>query len=85
MNAEGDSTNKVPALDNPAALDAFLASHPAPQSSFCKNETAIDAPRSEGPNTPRNAPCPCNSGLKFKRCCGKNAPPVLGPALKQAA
>lgn len=22
------------------------------------------------PDTPRNAPCPCGSGKKFKRCCG---------------
>ena len=21
---------------------------------------------------PLNAPCPCGSGLKYKRCCGKN-------------
>lgn len=27
--------------------------------------------------TPRNAPCPCGSGEKFKRCCGRNAPAVL--------
>jgi hypothetical protein len=26
---------------------------------------------------PRNAPCPCHSGLKYKRCCGTAAPPVL--------
>jgi len=26
---------------------------------------------------PRNAPCPCHSGLKYKRCCGTDAPPVL--------
>jgi hypothetical protein len=26
---------------------------------------------------PRSAPCPCNSGQKYKRCCGRNAPPVL--------
>ena len=26
---------------------------------------------------PRNAPCPCKSGDKYKRCCGKEAPPVL--------
>jgi hypothetical protein len=32
------------------------------------------------PQTPRNAPCPCRSGEKFKRCCGKNSPPVLGKA-----
>src|SRR6185437_8433666 len=26
---------------------------------------------------PRNAHIPCKSGEKYKRCCGKNAPPVL--------
>ena len=31
-------------------------------------------------STPRNAPCPCRSGEKYKRCCGKAAPPVLYPA-----
>jgi preprotein translocase subunit SecA len=25
----------------------------------------------------RSAPCPCKSGQKYKRCCGRNAPPVL--------
>ena len=34
---------------------------------------------------PRNAPCPCKSGEKYKRCCGKEAPPVLNPVLKKAA
>ena len=29
---------------------------------------------------PRNAPCPCKSGGKYKRCCGKEAPPVLNTA-----
>jgi hypothetical protein len=30
-----------------------------------------DAPRSKpGPN-PRNKPCPCGSGRKYKRCCGR--------------
>ncbi len=32
------------------------------------------------PQTPRNALCPCGSKLKFKRCCGRNAPPVLSRA-----
>ncbi len=26
---------------------------------------------------PRNALCPCGSGHKYKRCCGKDAPPVF--------
>ena len=30
--------------------------------------------------TPRNAPCPCGSGVKYKRCCGQGAPPVLNKA-----
>jgi transposase-like protein len=30
------------------------------------------------PQVARNAPCPCGSGLKHKRCCGAEAPPVLG-------
>jgi hypothetical protein len=43
-------------------------------SSFCKS--AQEAANDEK-TTPRNALCPCNSGHKFKRCCGKDAPPVL--------
>ncbi|MBS1823993.1 MAG: SEC-C domain-containing protein [Acidobacteria bacterium] len=33
--------------------------------------------------TPRNALCPCGSGAKYKRCCGKNAPPVLSRSKSQ--
>jgi hypothetical protein len=29
---------------------------------------------------PRGAPCTCGSGQKFKRCCGKDAPPLLNLA-----
>jgi hypothetical protein len=35
-----------------------------------------DEPNSES-STPRNAPCPCGSGEKYKRCCGRNAPAIL--------
>ena len=38
--------------------------------------TAVPQPRI----TPRNALCPCKSGQKFKRCCGKEAPPALNKA-----
>jgi hypothetical protein len=40
-------------------------------------------PRPQSPDQaiPRNAPCPCRSGLKYKRCCGAAAPPVLSAAL----
>jgi hypothetical protein len=36
-------------------------------------------------STARNAPCPCGSGQKHKRCCGQNAPPVLGESAGIAA
>lgn len=42
----------------------------------------IEAEPAAGQDTPvpRSAPCPCGSGQKYKRCCGRNAPPVLGRA-----
>ena len=29
---------------------------------------------------PRGAPCPCGSGQKYKRCCGRDAPGVINQA-----
>jgi hypothetical protein len=49
----------------------------APMASNCKPAAAVPAPT---PTFPRNAPCRCGSGAKFKRCCGKNAPAVLNRA-----
>jgi len=57
-------------LEDNARIDAMMAMPIPPPvaqpSSFCK--------------TPRNAQCPCNSGQKYKRCCGKNAPAMLHAA-----
>jgi len=39
--------------------------------------TPIPTPPS--PVIARNEPCPCGSGKKYKRCCGTDAPPLLGP------
>ena len=36
--------------------------------------------QSAGAQTPRNSPCTCGSGFKFKRCCGRGAPAVLNLA-----
>ena len=47
---------------------------PAPPTSFCKSAPGTP---NHPTNTPRNAPCPCGSGTKYKRCCGTAAPPVL--------
>ena len=51
-----------------ADVEAILAERK--HSSFCEKPKF----------TPRNAACPCGSGNKYKRCCGKNAPPVLNRA-----
>ena len=64
-----------------AVLDAIMqmpcpssdGPSPAESGSFCKNG-------SEPSQTPRNASCPCGSGQKHKRCCGKDAPAVLHAA-----
>jgi hypothetical protein len=62
---------QVPDLPSTAASFCNPApAAPVPPSSFCEK------PRL----TPRNAQCPCGSGNKYKRCCGKDAPPVLNQA-----
>jgi SEC-C motif len=53
------------------------AATPAPMASNCKPAATVPAPP---PSFPRNAPCRCGSGAKYKRCCGKDAAPVLGRA-----
>ena len=43
-------------------------------------QTAPAQPPAQIQQVARNAPCPCLSGEKYKRCCGRAAPPVLGKA-----
>lgn len=49
-------------------------STPAPQADFAKRTQSEPSP------IPRSARCPCGSREKYKRCCGKNALPVLSHA-----
>jgi hypothetical protein len=69
LNRQTISDYRTDMLQTRAHVDAIFAP-PAPSTaqpgSFCK--------------TPRNAQCPCGSGQKHKRCCGKNAPPLLKAA-----
>jgi uncharacterized protein YecA (UPF0149 family) len=53
------------------ANEVPISSNP-PMETFVTEQT-----RSQPKATPRNAQCPCGSGQKYKRCCGKNAPAVL--------
>ena len=73
-------------LEGPGSFESMIANAVGPQKNPAKQ-----APEHPGaqttkqtqsapatiPATPRNAPCPCGSGQKHKRCCGKNAAPVL--------
>ena len=58
---------------------------PPAASSFCNPVGQVPDLPSTKPaapkNTPRNAPCPCRSGAKYKKCCGGPA----AQALKRAA
>jgi SEC-C motif len=56
---------------NPAAPAAPTAT------SFCNPATTRPAVNK---NIPRNAPCPCKSGAKYKKCCGGPAAAALRPA-----
>ncbi|MBI3850761.1 MAG: preprotein translocase subunit SecA [Verrucomicrobia bacterium] len=48
-------------------------SKPSDIVSEAANELATDKPRPKrsGPKVGRNDPCPCNSGKKYKHCCGR--------------
>jgi SEC-C motif-containing protein len=52
-------------------------------------ETPAAKRTQSGPPDPtqiaRSQPCPCGSGVKYKRCCGRNAPGLSHDALKSAA
>jgi hypothetical protein len=93
QNPTPKSAPQPPPNDGPPNMDALmaLAEHQLAQryresglSSFCNPVSAAPAqPGSfcEKPKlTPRNAQCPCGSGTKYKRCCGKDAPPVMNTA-----
>ena len=41
------------------------------------DQTSAQNEANPTPEHPRNAPCTCGSGLKYKRCCGVSAPPRL--------
>jgi hypothetical protein len=91
--ADQNPTPKPASADGPPNMDALmaLAEHQLAEryresglNSFCNPASETPPPASsfcEKPKmTPRNASCPCGSGAKYKRCCGKEAPPVLNRA-----
>jgi preprotein translocase subunit SecA len=55
-------------------LNQLAGAEGAPPKPVEESAPASNAPvvKSEWDKTPRNAPCPCGSGKKFKLCHGKN-------------
>jgi uncharacterized protein YecA (UPF0149 family) len=60
-----------------ATFAAKQAAETASQNSAKQTQSPVPSPSAKPAPIPRSAPCPCKSGQKYKRCCGKNAPPVL--------
>lgn len=71
QTVSGYRTDKLRTRAQVEAIFAPPAPHLAQTGSFCK--------------TPRNAQCPCGSGQKYKRCCGKSAPAMLGQVAPNVA
>ena len=61
-----------------ASLSSRIEAEQAQLLEKLKKRTHSEAPKPA--DVPRNAPCPCKSGEKYKRCCGKGAPPVYNLA-----
>ena len=71
-------------IEQAKAMDAMLLKNLEERRSQAAAESAEQNPAKQTQPQPqktvlipRSAPCPCKSGEKYKRCCGKNAPPVL--------
>jgi hypothetical protein len=69
-------------------LHAPLPEPPPELASNVQNKQSTPQPATESASNvqiARNAACPCGSREKYKRCCGKSAPPVLGNQVAKAA
>jgi hypothetical protein len=63
-------------LEGLGSFESMLGIVTAPPLETAPTERTQSAPAAVQ-TTPRNGPCPCGSGQKYKRCCGKDAAPVL--------
>jgi len=66
-----EQESELTALIIHACLAGGAASHIMYESADGHDETEDMPLEPPTARIPRNAPCPCGSGLKFKKCCGK--------------
>jgi hypothetical protein len=69
------------AVNSPAGIPPTIA--PVTKQTQSTPDIAAVAPKTVV--VPRNAPCPCRSGQKYKRCCGTKAPGVLNGGVTNAS
>ena len=55
-------------MDNPKAMKKWLKDH---EKSLREKEVGKVETVVKGETVGRNDPCPCGSGKKYKKCCGK--------------
>ena len=84
-----DTLEAIMRLTNPPVAPApTLVPAQAPAESVSEAPPPTKRTQS-GPLAPtqiaRSQPCPCGSGAKYKRCCGRNTPGLLQSELSQAA
>ena len=75
-----DTLGAIMRLTNPPFAPA--ANHERPETPSAKR---TQSEPTEPTPIARSQPCPCGSGAKYKRCCGRNAPGLLQSELRQAA
>ena len=69
MSAPGESCQRLEA-PKPAALSYSAPSLDASAKDSGRTKAAKSATVTGTKETPRNAPCPCGSGKKYKQCHG---------------
>jgi uncharacterized protein YecA (UPF0149 family) len=66
-----ESLTRLIGLENEALRAQFVKQELGAKERFDKGETIKTEVR-QVRRIGRNDPCPCNSGIKFKKCCGIN-------------
>jgi preprotein translocase subunit SecA len=69
LGANGVTEKELTVGDVISSMNGENAMQSAPNPELSKLLNIASAPRS---TTGRNDPCPCGSGKKFKKCCGRN-------------
>ena len=75
QNLQQSSSDNVDSSGFRAAVEAAVADGDLPPEVAAPATAPSNTPvvKSEFDKTPRNAPCPCGSGKKFKMCHGRGA------------